>query len=234
MARTVAEPAVKEAPVPVMFVPTSAEGVPKAGVMSAGEMARTDSPVPVQVKRDEVATEVASAVEPVVFPRTLPAETCARFAKGRSPVTPVERGSPVALVRTKAEGVPSQDAPEMVNCVVDAFPKMLRPVHVLLLPRRVEEAAVMVMFAEPSKDVPLMVRAVAKTVAAPAVKLAPVPVMFVPTRAEGVPKAGVMSVGEMARTDSPVPVQVKRDVVATEVASAVEPVVFPRTLPAET
>ena len=149
-------------------------------------------------------------------------------------MTPVERGSPVAFVRTKAEGVPSQDAPEMVNCVVDALPKMLRPLHVLLLPRRVEEAAVMVMFAEPSKDVPLMVRAVARTVAEPAVKEAPVPVMFVPTRAEGVPKAGVTSAGEMARTDSPVPVQVKRDVVATEVASAVEPVMFPRTLPADT
>ena len=75
MPKSGAPPAVKEAPVPVMFVPTRAEGVPKAGVTSAGEMARTDSPVPVQVKRDEVATEVASAVEPVVFPRTLPADT---------------------------------------------------------------------------------------------------------------------------------------------------------------
>src|SRR3989344_7539855 len=149
------------------------------------------------------------------------------FAKGRSPVTPVERGSPVAFVRTKAEGVPSQEAPEMVNCVVDAFPKMLRPLHVLLLPRRVEEAAVMVMFAEPSKDVPLMVRAGAKTVAAPAVKDAPVPVMLVPTRAEGVPRAGVMRVGEVARTESPVPVHVKREDVAMATGVATLPVLLP-------
>ena len=57
----------------------------------------------------------------------------------------------------------------------------------LLFARSVEEAAVMVMSALPLKDVPLMFRAVARMVAAPAVKLAPVPVMFVPTRAEGVP-----------------------------------------------
>lgn len=37
-------------------------------------------------------------------------------------------------------------------------------------------------------------------------KLAAVPVMFVPTSAEGVPRAGVTRVGEVARTLSPVPV----------------------------
>ena len=35
-----------------------------------------------------------------------------------------------------------------------------------------------------------------------------VPVIFVPTKAEGVPKAGVTSVGEVDKTTSPVPVEV--------------------------
>ena len=42
----------------------------------------------------------------------------------------------------------------------------------------------------------------------PAVKPAAVPVMFVPTRAVGVPNAGVTNVGEVARTGAPVPVAV--------------------------
>ena len=76
----------------------------------------------------------------------------------------------------------------------------------MLFARSVEEAAVMVIFAEPSKEVPLMLRAVARTVAAPAVKLAPVPVMLVPTKADGVPRAGVTRVGELENTTLPVPV----------------------------
>ena len=43
------------------------------------------------VKRDEVATEAASAVALVVLPSTLFADTCARFANGRSPVTSAVR-----------------------------------------------------------------------------------------------------------------------------------------------
>src|SRR3989338_8223549 len=71
---------------PVAFVSTRAEGVPRAGVMSVGEVARTTSPVPVHVKREEVAIDVASAVAPVMLPRMELAETWARFANGRSPV----------------------------------------------------------------------------------------------------------------------------------------------------
>ena len=37
-------------------------------------------------------------------------------------------------------------------------------------------------------------------VARPAVKLAAVPEMFVPTKAEGVPRAGVIRVGEVEKT----------------------------------
>ena len=46
----------------------------------------------------------------------------------------------------------------------------------------------------------------ARADAAPAVKLAPVPVIFVPTNALGVPKAGVTKVGEVAKTTEPLPV----------------------------
>ena len=51
------------------------------------------------------------------------------------------------------------------------------------------------------------------TVAAfpPIFKLAAVPVILVPTKAEGVPKAGVTSVGEVDNTTPPVPVEAAVD-----------------------
>ena len=51
-ASAVAAPAVSPAAVPVMLVPTSADGVPNAGVTSVGEVARTTSPVPVAATKD--------------------------------------------------------------------------------------------------------------------------------------------------------------------------------------
>ncbi len=98
------------------------------------------------------------------------------------------------------------------------------PENVLLFANSVEEAAVIVMSAEPLKEVPLMLRAVARIVAAPAVREAAVPVMFVPTSADGVPSAGVTRVAEVVRTMSPVPLQVKRDEVASAVGTAEAPV----------
>ena len=84
LALVVTFPAVKEAPVPVMFVPTNADGVPSAGVTSVGEVERTTSPVPVHVKRDEVANAVTFAVAPVLFPRTVFAATCGSCASVRA------------------------------------------------------------------------------------------------------------------------------------------------------
>jgi hypothetical protein len=46
----------------------------------------------------------------------------------------------------------------------------------------------------------------ALVVTLPAVSPAAVPVIFVPTRAEGVPKAGVTRVGLVANTTAPLPV----------------------------
>jgi hypothetical protein len=55
-----------------------------------------------------------------------------------------------------------------VNKVVEALLNWLRPLQVLLLARRVDEAAVTVMSAVPLKDTPLMERAVWSWVAVPA------------------------------------------------------------------
>ncbi len=70
--------------VPVMFVPTKAEGVPSAGVTKVGLFDSTTLPVPVE------------AVTPVP-----------PFATGKVPVTPVVSGKPVTLVITPLAGVPS-------------------------------------------------------------------------------------------------------------------------------
>ncbi len=61
---------------------------------------RTNPGVPTP-KSVEVATERASPVEPVGFPRSDAAETCAKFPNGRSPVTSRVR-STVAQVATPA------------------------------------------------------------------------------------------------------------------------------------
>ena len=44
------------------------------------------------------------------------------------------------------------------------------------------------------------------TVTFPTVKLAAVPLMLVPTNADGVPNAGVTNVGLVAKTNDPLPV----------------------------
>src|SRR3989344_2277988 len=89
------------------------------------------------------------------------------------------------------EVLPTYSLSKMERREVEALPKTLSPVNVLLFARSVEEAAVMVMSALPLKEVPLMLRAVARTVAAPAVREAAVPGMLGPAKAEGVPRAGV-------------------------------------------
>ena len=57
LAFVVTLPAVNPAAVPVMFVPTKADGVPRSGVVSAGELAKTSAPVPVS----SVMTPASSA-----------------------------------------------------------------------------------------------------------------------------------------------------------------------------
>ena len=66
---------------PVAFVRTRADGVPSAGVMRVGEVALTTSPVPVHVKRDEVAMAVTFPVAPVVLPSMVLAAICASLVR---------------------------------------------------------------------------------------------------------------------------------------------------------
>ena len=77
-------PILKPAAVPVMFVPTKAEGVPKAGETKVGLLDSTLLPVPV---------EVVTPVPPL--------------ATGNVPVVPPSMGRPVTLVITPLVGVPS-------------------------------------------------------------------------------------------------------------------------------
>jgi hypothetical protein len=62
LAFVVTDPAVRPAAVPVMFVPTSADGVPRFGVVSVGDVARTPEPVPVVVMASIAVPPLLTAV----------------------------------------------------------------------------------------------------------------------------------------------------------------------------
>jgi hypothetical protein len=78
---------------PVALVSVADAGVPKAGEMRVGPLANTRLPVPVS----SVTAEARFALDGV---------TRKAITLAPAPVTPVLRGSPVALVNTSAEGVP--------------------------------------------------------------------------------------------------------------------------------
>jgi hypothetical protein len=123
------------------------------------------------------------------------------FVVASVPVTPVESGKPVALVRVTEVGVPRIGVTSVGEVAKTAEPV---PVSSVKAPARLAE------LNEPKEvALPTLVTApvrFALVVTLPAVKPAAVPVMFVPTRADGVPKAGVTSVGEVDITTLPVPV----------------------------
>jgi hypothetical protein len=94
LALVVTLPAVRPEAVPVMFVPTKADGVPRAGVTKVGLLANTKAPLPVssdtaeaKLADDGVAKKVATPVP--------------------KPLTPVEIGNPVRLVAVPEAGVPN-------------------------------------------------------------------------------------------------------------------------------
>jgi len=68
LALVVTLPAVSPDAVPVIFVPTSAEGVPSAGVTSVGEVLRTTLPVPVLVTTPVPPLATASVPASVIVP----------------------------------------------------------------------------------------------------------------------------------------------------------------------
>jgi len=117
------------------------------------------------------------------------------------PVTPVVKGNPVRFVATPEVGVPNKG----VTSVGDVA-NTLAPVPV----SSVSAVAKFADVKEPNDaalptDVIIPVR-LALVVTLPEVNPDAVPVILVPTKALGVPKAGVTSVGLVANTSEPEPV----------------------------
>jgi hypothetical protein len=173
---------------PVQLVKVPLVGVPNTGVTNVGEVAKTAEPVPVSSVKaaarfalDGVARKVATLV-----PR---------------PDTPVLIGRPVAFVKVALVGVPRIGVTRVGEVANTADPV---PVSSVKAPKRLAE------LNEP-KEVALPTEVIAPVklalvVTLPAVRPEAVPVMFVPTKADGVPRAGVTNVGEVAKTKEPVPV----------------------------
>jgi hypothetical protein len=98
VARNVATPVARpDTPVeigsPVAFVRVPEVGVPRAGATRVGLVANTKAPVPVS----SVTAEIRFALEGVARNVATPEP---------KPEMPVDTGSPVALVKTPADGVP--------------------------------------------------------------------------------------------------------------------------------
>ena len=103
---------------------------------------------------------------------------------------------PVKLVTTPEEGVPSAGLVKLgLACITKVLPVPVCAVTAVALP---DELIGPVRLA--------LVVTVDAVVALPTVKDAAVPVILVPTRAEGVPKAGEISVGDVLSTTAPDPV----------------------------
>ena len=188
---------------PVAFVRVPDDGVPSAGVTSVGLVAKTSAPEPVslvtaaaRLAEDGVPRNVATPAPRDVIP-------VPPLATGKVPVTPVDKGSPVRLVATPDCGVPSIGVTSVGDVANTAAPD---PVSSVSAPAKLAELNEPNAVALPV-DVIAPVR-LALVVTLPAVSPAAVPVMFVPTRADGVPRAGVTNVGEFDRTTLPVPVEV--------------------------
>ena len=177
MASLVAEPAVRLAAVPVMFVPTKAEGVPNAGVTNVGLVANTAEPVPVssvkaaaKLALDGVAKNVATPVP--------------------KPDTPEEIGRAVQLVK-----VPDAGVPRIGVTKVGLVANTLAPDPV----SSVSNAARLVLDG--------VAKNVAAPAARPETPDAiGRPVQFVKVPDAGVPNIGVTSVGVVDNTLLPVPV----------------------------
>jgi hypothetical protein len=155
---------------------------------SVGDAEKTAFPVPVSSVSAEMRLALLGVARSVATP--VP-----------NPETPVDIGSPVALVRVPDVGVPRIGVTNVGLVAKTAAPV---PVSSVSAVKRFEEVKLPSTVALPV-DVTAPVR-LALVVTVPAVKLAPVPVMLVPTSADGVPSAGVTRVGEVAKTSAPVPV----------------------------
>ena len=185
-------PILKPAAVPVMLVPTKAEGVPSAGVTSVGLVAKTAEPVPVS----SVKAAAKLALEGV-------ARNVATLVP--KPLTPVLIGSPVQFVSVPEVGVPKIGVTSVGLVANTAEPVPVSFVSAVSNCNEVNEPNEVALPTEVTAPVKL---ALVVTVAAlpPMLKPAAVPVILVPTNADGVPSAGVTKVGLVANTLAPVPV----------------------------
>jgi hypothetical protein len=177
---------------PVAFVKVPLDGVPRAGVTKVGEVANTNAPVPVspvtaaaRFVDDGVAKKVATPVP--------------------SPLTPVEIGRPVALVKVPLEGVPNAG---VTNVGLVANTKEPEPVSSLTAAAKFAEEGVprKVATPDPKLVMPVPPFATGKVPVTPVVNGKPVKLVATPLA--GVPRAGVTSVGLLDNTLLPVPVDV--------------------------
>ena len=141
----------------------------------------TSEPSAVAVKADVPLPK--STPESVVAPEP-------PFPTGSVPVTPVVRGSPVALVKTAADGVPRSGVVSAGDVANTNAPLPVSPVTAVArfeldgVPRNVATPV-------PRPETPEEIGR---------------PVQFVSVPLVGVPSSGVVSVGEVANTNSPLPV----------------------------
>ena len=98
LALVVALPAVSPGAVPVMFVPTSTEGVPKLGVTRVGEVANTLLPVPVTEVKPEYSMFQEAAVVPLVKMQVSVAWELATIATMAFPPLELTVTTPVLLL----------------------------------------------------------------------------------------------------------------------------------------
>jgi len=194
LALVVTLPAVRPEAVPVMFVPTKADGVPRAGVTRVGLVAKTKEPVPVS----SVTAEIRFALEGVARKVATPVPR---------PETPVLIGKPVALVKTPLAGVPRAG---VTKVGLLANTKAPDPVSSVTAEAKLADDGVpnapLNNTGAPAEPV-LTARAVAMPVPKPETPvLIGKPVALVNVALVGVPNTGVTNVGEVAKTAEPVPV----------------------------
>jgi hypothetical protein len=204
---------------PVAFVKVALVGVPRIGVTKVGEVANTADPEPVSSVKAPARLEELNEPKDVALPTEVTAPVKLALVVTLPAVRP--DAVPVMFVPTKADGVPKAGvtrvglvantrAPVPVSSVTAAskFAELNDPKDVALpteVTAPVRLALVTTVAALPTEVTPPVRLAFVVTV--PAVKPDAVPVMFVPTSAEGVPNAGVTRVGLFDRTTEPVPVE---------------------------
>jgi len=198
LAFVVTLPAVRPEAVPVMFVPTNALGVPKAGVTKVGEVANTAAPLPVSSVKAAAKFALLGVAKKVATP--VP-----------NPDTPVLIGKPVAFVKVPLVGVPRMGVTRVGDVANTKAPD---PVSSVIAEAKLALEGVAKRVATPVPK-PLTPVEIGR------------PVAFVKTAELGVPRAGVTSVGEFDNTTLVVPVLVVTPVPPLEtpkvpVISAVE------------